>query len=367
MSAIAAVLRDNCLLKSGDESICPNIYVLLLAKSAVYRKGRPVKLVESLVQKIGNTKVISGRSSIQAILDELSRGETDKNGKITAGGSALFSAQELAAGIVSDPDAVKILTDIYDFREEYTSRLKGSGRFQIKNICFTMLAASNEDLLKDLYDEKAKKGGLLGRTFLIVPDQFREGKSLLEETDTKESYRNLENKLREISLLKGIFKIETDAKKEYDGWYIPFRESYKDARDDSGILGRIHTGVLKIAMILCANETLSLHIHQRHIEQAIQMCLELIPNYNAFLMSGGKSSIAETGTIVLQELYNAKDHIISRKELLRKHWNDFDAETLDKLTVTLVAAEMLKDVMTNDGIFFSLTKKCLETLFGGKK
>ena len=67
----------------------------------------------------------------EGILDELARGETDKvTGRVTSGGSALFSASELSAGIVSDPEAVKILTDIYDFKDDYTSRLERHRDFQ---------------------------------------------------------------------------------------------------------------------------------------------------------------------------------------------------------------------------------------------
>ena len=168
---IAAIMRDSCYIRQGDSNLYPNVYVLLLADSAVHRKGNPVRFCEKLTGKIANTKVISGRTSIQAILDELARGETHpKTGKTIKGGSSLFSAAELSAGIVNDPEAIKILTDIYDFKEEYTSRLRGTGTFHIKNICFTMMAASNESLLVDLYDEKARTGGLLGRTFLVKPN-----------------------------------------------------------------------------------------------------------------------------------------------------------------------------------------------------
>ncbi len=115
-------------------------------------KGTQSNYVKNLLGT-KSTKLISGRSSIQGILDELSRGETDKvTGKVTSGGSALFSASELSAGIVSDPEAVKILTDIYDFKDEYTSRLRGTGVFRIKNVCFSLVAASNEELLWDIYD-----------------------------------------------------------------------------------------------------------------------------------------------------------------------------------------------------------------------
>ena len=71
-ASIAALLRDNCYLKQGDRLLFANIYVLFLAESGT-RKGPPIDLSETLLSKLAITKIISGRASVQAILDELSR------------------------------------------------------------------------------------------------------------------------------------------------------------------------------------------------------------------------------------------------------------------------------------------------------
>jgi hypothetical protein len=366
ITAIGSILRDNCYRQFGDHRIYPNIYTLLVADSAVHRKGNPVKLCEALVSKINNTKVISGRTSIQAILDELSRGETNpKTGALLKGGSALFSAAELSAGIVNDPEAVKILTDIYDFREEYTSRLRGTGTFRIKNVCFSMMAASNASMLIGFFDNIAILGGLLGRTMLVKPDQFRQGNSLWDIKDTSVGFKQLVCQLKVISELKGEFEFSIEAKEVYDNWYIPLRKSYEKKPDSSGILGRIHTSVLKVAMILSVNYRQELQVEKRDIEESIDECMALLPNYQSFIMRSGKSTIADVGAIVLGELIVSKDHQMSRKELLRKHWNQFDAEIFDKTMQTLVPAGMLLESMNGTGIFYQLSEKCLESLTKG--
>lgn len=362
--AVAATLRDSCFRRLGEVYIYPNIYVLLLAESATHRKGNPVNLCEKLVASVKNTKVISGRTSIQAVLDELSRGETDaKSGKILKGGSALFSAPELSAGIVSDQEAVKILTDIYDFREEYTSRLRGAGSFKIYNVCFTMMAASNLELLKSVYDSGAIFGGLLGRTFLVKPNEFRESKSLFDVTDRSDSFKHLSNKLKEIASLKGEFHFTAKAIKEFEGWYKPFRDSYKTKADKSGISGRIHISIIKLSMILGANYLGELIVDQCHMEEAIEESMGLVPNYQTFIMAGGASPIAEVGSIVLQDLAEAVDNLLTRKEILRRHWQKFDAETFDKLVLTLEQAGYLR-VFPVDGMpAYQMTKKALDNLF----
>jgi hypothetical protein len=344
--------------------IYTNFYVLLLASSAEHRKGNPVRLCESLVTKIKNTKIISGRSSIQAVLDELARSEMNPaTGKSISGGSAFFSAPELSAGMVNDPEAVKILTDIYDFREEYTSRLRGTGTFRIRNVCFTMMAASNEELLKDVYDTKALFGGLIGRTFLVKPDEFRPGNSLFRIDDKSISFNIMLEKLAKIAMIRGEFTFDDKAIETYEQWYYPFRESYRNRTDKSGVSGRIHTSILKLAMVLCINDTLDTCINTNHIEQAIEECMELIPNYQAFIMGGGKSPLSEVSTIVITAIYEATDHRIPRKVLLQRNWSSFDAETLDKIILTLTQAGMVEEKMTQNGLDYSMTEKCIELLF----
>jgi hypothetical protein len=367
-ATIAAILRDNCFLQLKDIKIYPNIYVLLLADSAVQRKGNPVKFCANFVKAIHNTKLIAGRSSIQGILDELARGETDKaTGEILKGGSAIFNAQELSANIVNDPEAIKILTDIYDFYESYESRLRGMGYFRIPNVCFSMLAASNETLLRDVYDTKATVGGLLGRTFLILPDEFRPGNSLFNVNHSELSFDSLVGELKLISRIRGKFTLDTAAQETYDAWYIPFRDSYKGKADKSGIAGRIHTSVLKLAMLLCVNHTKDLIIKKEHIEESLTECLALIPNYNQFVMSSGKSPLKDVAIIVLNEIHDAPDHCTSKRNILSKHWSDIDSETMDKVMLTLIEAGMIINIMQDNEILYKMTEKCLEMVYKGEK
>jgi hypothetical protein len=358
-TAIGAVLRDNCFRTLGDHRVYPNLYTLLLADSAVHRKGHPIKLCEELVKRAKSTKVISGRSSIQGILDELSRGETDKvTGKIISGGSALFSASELSAGIVNDPEAVKILTDIYDFKEEYTSRLRGSGVFRIKNICFSLIAASNEELLRDVYDGKAIFGGLLGRTFLVRPNEFRPANSLFAIQNQEESLKKLEEKLKEFAKLIGEFQITPGAEEAYNDWYVPFRRSYEHKSDRSGISGRIHTSVLKLAMILAVNHTNTLIIEKCHIIESVTLCVELLPNYQSFVMAGGKSTISEVAALLIESIWASRGKYITKSEFLGRFVHIFDADLLDKCISTLVQAELIK--MKLEGMIegYVVTDKC---------
>ena len=365
-AAIAATLRDNVYWVVGDDRTYPNIYVLLLAISGAHRKGKPIRTSNALVESLQSTKVISGRTSVQAIFEEMMGTETDaQTGKITKGGAACLFAEELAAGIVTDEQGVAILTDIYDYKLNFKVNLVSRGRRKIESMVFSLLAGSNEDLLKGVYTSSAINGGLLARTFLVAPDEFRASNSLRNIGDTHKSFENLQAKLRDISKLRGPFEFTSEFWDDYDSWYIPFRNSQKGKIDRTGVLGRLHTGVMKISMILAANE-MTLKVDKHHVEEAIDLCIKLLPNYNTFTFSSGKSDIASAGALVISDLKDAPGHTMLRKEIIRKHWMDFTGETLDQLVTALETAELLKAGMNEKReVNYTLSKKMLKTLEGG--
>ena len=68
IGCLAAVLRDNIFLQVQDDTYFPNMYIIFIADSGLYRKGAPCKAAEKLIQEAGNTKFIGGRTSMQAFL-----------------------------------------------------------------------------------------------------------------------------------------------------------------------------------------------------------------------------------------------------------------------------------------------------------
>lgn len=349
-SAISAVLRDNAWLKDGDSKIFPNIYVLLVAGSA-QKKGRPVTTAEHLVSLVGNVKVISGRSSIQAILVEVGQTSTDETGKLVKGGSAVFFAPELAAGLVQDEQSIQILTDIYDYKPTgHTTNLIGRSKSKLERLIFSMCGASNEDLLKSIYDSKAIYGGLLGRTFLVKPDEFR--KSVSFPKGDEEGFRSLQAKLRDVSNLAGEFVWAANAYEAYDSWYCDFREKARTKEDRAGVIGRLPTGVKKLAFLKAANR-LSHEISLQDCEEAIDECVALLPNYNTFVLSSGKSTLAEAGAIVLEEL--SKGFPVERKMLIRAHWSHFDVKTFDEVIVALDSGGLISIKIAGATVSYVLT------------
>jgi hypothetical protein len=70
IAAISATVKDSIWLDRGIYKLYPNIFVMFHAESGL-KKGPPVSMASRLVSTVNNTRIISGRSSIQGILKEL--------------------------------------------------------------------------------------------------------------------------------------------------------------------------------------------------------------------------------------------------------------------------------------------------------
>ncbi len=357
---VAGTLRDNVYLDHGIRRTYPNIYVVLLADSAEYRKSGPFVPVVNLLNTLGKTKVFQGRTSIQSVLDDLSQdlGSPYAKGITAKGGSGVLIAEELASFFVDDNQCIPILTDIYDYREHYPYNLK-SKKIVIKNLCVTLLAASNETFLKEVYNNRAVYGGLLGRTFMVKPDERRAANDLLDIDPKKFNKDQLIKDLRTLGELKGPLQLTGAAKKRYSDWYKHLYKSYPKIKDRTGVTQRVHVGALKLSIIL-ATARGEMIIQENDIEEAIIQTTSLRTNYEVYAMSSGKGTQAEIGSIFLNTLFESPGNQLSKREILMRHWHEITSEELDKLVITLDQAGLIITIVNGANISYKMTDKCLE-------
>ena len=358
---IASTLRNNVYHNQGNELICPNIYVIFLADSAAFRKGGSFPLVGELSEELHHTKLFDGRSSVQALMEKLSLDVGGKRGIPIRGGSCLLLAEELSSFFVLDPQLIPLLTNLYRSRSSFRYELRGNP-FTIKDLCVTLMGASNETLLREIMDIRATEGGLLGRTFIVKPDKKRPANDLLDIDLTKFNKKPLMDSLEKIKELKGPIVFTKPAIKRYRDWYKELYESLDKSPDPTGLLGRIHTSVLKLCMIIAASQY-KLEVSENDVNVAIDDAICLKPNYETFTMASGISTQAKAGTLFLKALWDATSlngNKLSRRLFLQNYWNQVSAEDLDKVTQTLVQAGMIIEDFTGNDLGYIMSKKCRE-------
>src|SRR6476660_3889070 len=79
MAAISAVVKKQVVLNRYQYKLYPNIYVLIMGKSGI-KKGLPVNVAKQLIEKVGNTRIISGRKSVPRVVQDLGKAYTTQGG-----------------------------------------------------------------------------------------------------------------------------------------------------------------------------------------------------------------------------------------------------------------------------------------------
>lgn len=373
LASLSAVLGDKVYLDKFQYKMYPNIYVLFHADSGM-RKGAPVALAKKLVQLSSpNTRVISGRSSIQGILKEMGTYQTTPDGKINDQGNAFICASELTSSMVEDPAANAILTDLYDrnWNEGSWKQLLKSDQFEIKNPTVTMLSATNEAHANYWFAKQDIQGGFLARTCVIYENQRQTINSLMFEPKYRPNHELLIAYLRELAKLKGEVKMSDNLRRQFHQWYQDFLKAIERAEviDKTGTLNRFDDTVLKVALLISLGREPNLEITQIGLDEALSKCEELVGNIRRMMHGVGKSEWAHEKSAIMKELVAREGNMISRKMLNRLFWMSASAEELDEIMNSLQAAGIVYFENRGNEIFFVMPPNIVEELtayFSGK-
>lgn len=337
-----------------------------MAKSGL-RKANPVILAKQLVSEAKTTRVVAGRNSIQQVIAELGKATSQEGGGVVKDASGFMVSGELAAFLIKDPEALTILTDLYDTfsnEPEWRNSLK-SGKDILKHPCLTLLGATNEDHFKGAVGDKDIKGGFIARTSIIYETQRRVINDLMDRPKITPSIKDLVAYLKEVSKLKGEFSICEKAKQHYRVWYKEISE--KPHQDHTGTIERLGDTVLKVAMLISLSEGTNLEIGLDNIEEAIFRCVETLGGLSMVTMGAGRSEFGVATALVLKELINSGGYFSTKKKILAKYWGEFDSLVLDRVAETLQQSGAIDIDKEGKVTVYKLTKRAIETYVNFKK
>lgn len=359
ITTIAAILRDNVYYKYKHGKVYPNIYTIIVAGSSATRKDLPIRVAERLIRDVGNTKLVAGRTSIQASMKVLSENYTNDKGHRLKGASGILLSKELSDLIVDDPVAMKIITDWYDCHDIWENNLIGSGVSKLENICVSILAASNDILFQEVFKSAEVYGGLLARSFIVSESKRKKKNSrMFDDGNHTDLYPLLLEHLFRITKYKGEVKLTENAKKYYDDWY----NSIEDEKfDRAGVIARMHTGVLKVSILLAAARSdFDMEVKETDVEESLDLCQGLIKNYRQITVVTGKSELANPMNLILSELLKVKDYTLQRKVLIQRLLGSIDSMVLDRCAETLINADYITVTAKSGVPAYRLTPLFLE-------
>ncbi len=365
LATLSAVAKDQVWIeRAGKMHVHLNVYVLLFARSGL-RKGPPIDLAKRLVRKVGKTRVISGRSSVEAIIEDLKEVQTNKETKTVLTDSCGFiTASEFSSAIVRSEFALNILTDLYDrkYNEgEFAIRLIRTGKQVLKSPTVTMLGGINETHFEDFLQAKDITGGFLGRTFIIHADEKHKINSLMFEMEQEIDEEKLLEHLRLVDKLKGPLIITDDAKKAYDYWYRGFYEASSD--DKTGTFERVGDSALKIAGLLSISDGVSMEVNKTHIIHGIEAAEKLtVTVKQATYTTHEEESPSTIKKKILKLLAKRDDHKITRQRLLQDMHGVVNAEDLTKMLDTLEQGGLIKAYVFGDSVVYEMNPEVVKKL-----
>ncbi len=346
--SVSAAAGNNYFLRTLKGAVVykPNIYVMLLGESGL-GKGFPVSLSKILVQKANCTRVIAGRSSIQAVIKELSLQST-REGKPPITDSRGFIVNgELSTAIIKDPMALTTLTDLYDGKDnpEWTNLLKGDGAEKLKDPYITALFGSSPAHFFDSVPKVNIEGGYIGRNLIIFEEKRYKDSDLLDEEDDSAAdsfpYEKYTPHLTRISENKGRLIPTTQARLMFNEWRREWRAN--QPKDNTGFINRVPDHSLKVAMCLCLArvDDFNMVITEEDVTIAIEKVSSLV--YANKRMVEGKSDTDPLSLVtrtILDILLGIKDNEIRRKQLLYQMYVKGFADS----RITDLAIDNLKEI-----------------------
>jgi hypothetical protein len=345
VTAISAAAANNYTLRtlSGNVIYKPNLYVMLLGTSGL-GKGYGINLAKLLVQKSESTRVIAGRSSIQAIVNEISKVQTsEKTGALGFRDSRAFVVNgELSSAIIADVDSLAILTDLYDghYNTEWNNTLKISGKESVRNPYITTLFGSSPAHFYDSIPSANIEGGYLARNLVVYEESRSRNIDLLDDDESEN------DKLKEYIVPKygphlkflhdneGRVIANPAAKLSFNSWRMKWRTN--PIPDKTGFINRVPDHVLKVAMCLClARYNSGGVITEFDMRESIDAVTSLVYANKLSAEGRGLDPAAGQSKAVLDLLLKADNQELKRKNLLAQGHGNFDAFALDRILETL--------------------------------
>lgn len=359
ISIISAVISPNTWLNlDGVLRMRPNTYILLIGKSGL-GKGLPNYLAKSLVENAKATRVVSGRNTIQSVIQELSKVKSTEGGPpVYPDSRGYLISGEFHNLMQQDPQALTILTEWYDshYLSDWKNTTKTGGGEVLKQPCVSMFGGSSPEHFNEAVPLVNISGGFVGRTLLVYADKRHRYNSLTGDSDKAIDLKGLNDYLKVLAKLVGKFKWTDDGAKEYTLWYDDFRPRSEKMQDKTNTIERMPDHVRKVAMCISASKSPSLEISKQDVEEAIFQCIKL-GNTARRITHGGSNSLAEQTKKVLIYLLESDEHKIERDKMLRKGFGDFDAVELDKITDSLQQAGFIRIMNQGEDTIYKVTER----------
>jgi len=326
---LGAVLNNKVYIHRGDHDLLPklfpNIWVILLAPPGRGHKTSTINLslnflqmacpeVRILADKLTPESLVKALAEPQDESEAIRIGPRDATGLIKAPElSVFFGKQQYNNGLVS------LITDLYDYREEWISETIMRGKMVLKRNVISILGGSTPDWLQTMLPQDAFTGGFMSRFVIVeMPPNYLRRRAFVTKPE-EVTFKKLIEGLAQFNEIKGEIKWTQNGLKTYVDYYeslLPTGDVQRDAYQE-----RETEQILKLAMLLAISE------HRMKVDSIHMNHAKRILN---FLMKEAEPRIEKLTTHprmrLVQEIQDILRTVkkISRKALLKRVYRNLN-------------------------------------------
>lgn len=269
---IATTLRRNVSIDRGAYEVFPNQFVFLVAESGRCRKSVAMELGIDLIKEIDGLNIIHGRSTVEGLLDSLSKKVNISPGadRIVPDGSCLIHADELSYLFGKSSyitDLISFLTAAYTAKARLDFLTRNKGKAEVRNPCPGILAGTTPEQMGEIFPSMTIYSGFMARCLLIYGTTAQSKRVTKPQVD-----KGLEDPLIHdlgcMAELEGKINLDDETEEFYDEWYTNLPPP--PVPDLAAFHERKHDHVLKLALILSISESSEMVIRHHHLVKAIE-------------------------------------------------------------------------------------------------
>lgn len=325
----SAIIGKNVHFPFGDNSIYPNLWLILIAPSSEFRKSTALGIAQGIVMKVSRSLILPSRFTEEAFMDMLS---TSPQGLIPFYEFKILldlTKKDYNAGLKS------LLTEVYDVPELLIRKTK-SAEIAIERPCISIMAATTMEWFLSCCQEDDFTSGFLPR-FLFVPVRSKSKDISIPPPADQIKKKSLVDELTKIERISGIMHFSPEARVEHDNWYKKLKERTKIPQF-RGIYSRLQIYAIKLSMIHSVALFNSLEIGIISIREATKMIDWLIEEFEGLADSEfAFSKFDKNKKKILRLIQSGKNN---RSDILR--YSNMSAREFNEIIATLIESERIR-------------------------
>lgn len=346
---VSSVLNKSVYMDYGGfMRMYPNLYLLIIGPSSIYRKSFSQRLAASIIREVYDEFQLVDFSSREAFISELAREDRMPQG------CGLMLIDEMAGFMARAKTSPHFSGMIQDLSSAFTADtierrvgVKESEKqiYRVVDPFLSISAACSYDWLTKSVETSDLTGGFLARFLWIVPPE-KNGAHWSEAKQGDIVKRQmLIDGLKDIkSGVMGKMAWDLNAKAYWDWWYSDFRERNQGGRWDANF-ERMTNQVRKVAMVNAA-QRMSLDISRKDLEDAVRMAEPLVSHLNEVAIGENPEEILRQR--IIQYLKRRAPTAVTKSELLNGV-SGLDKRRLEAAMETLMEADRVMLDLSENG------------------